>query len=283
LADKAFSPSDAAAARDLLVEAAREAGRLAFAYFKEGERTTAHVHFKGGGSPVSEADFAVDSFLKTTLTKAFPDAGWLSEETADDISRLTRSRLLVVDPIDGTRAFITGDKRWAVSAALVVAGQPVAGVVHAPALGETYAAAARNGAALNGRPIAVSTRNRLDGARAGGPRSLVQAIESGAGLSLALEPRIPSLAYRLALVARGALDLAIASEKSHDWDVAAADLILAEAGGALVDASGQELSYNREETLRPTLFAASRQLIRPIVAAANASKTVRNPTLAAGA
>lgn len=276
MADTAFSSSDAAAARDLLIDEAQAAGRIALAHFKAGERTAAQVQFKGGGSPVTEADFAVDAFLKDALSRAFPGAGWLSEETEDDSSRLGRATILVVDPIDGTRAFIEGDPRWTVSIALVAAGRPIAGVVHAPALDETYAAAAQSGAALNGRPILVSRRNQVDGARIGGPRGLIQAIERSAGLSLAIEPKIPSLAYRLALVASGALDLAIASDKSHDWDIAAADLLIAEAGGALVDGSGRGLTYNHEETLRPSLFAAPRQLIGPLVAAADRTRAGRN-------
>ncbi len=281
MADEAFSSRDAAGARDLLIDKAHAAGRIALAYFNAGERTAAHVQFKGGGSPVTEADFAVDAFLKDALIRAFPDAGWLSEETEDDSSRLGRTQVLVVDPIDGTRAFIEGDPRWAVSIALTIAGRPVAAVVHAPALDETYAAAAQNGAALNGGAIAVSLRSQLEGARIGGPRGLIQTIEREAGLSLTIEPKIPSLAYRLALVARGALDVAVASDKSHDWDIAAADLIVAEAGGALVDAHGHGLVYNREETRRPTLFAGPRQLIGPLVAAADLTRTGRN--LASGA
>ncbi|HLH51737.1 MAG TPA: 3'(2'),5'-bisphosphate nucleotidase CysQ, partial [Roseiarcus sp.] len=263
-------------ARELLVEAARAAGRLALASFKPGERTAAHIRLKGGGSPVTGADLAVDEFLKRELAGLFPEAGWLSEETEDDETRLSRVQVLIVDPIDGTRAFIDGDPRWTVSIALVAAGRPVAGVVHAPALDETYAASAGGGAALNGEAIAVSGRGRLDGAHIGGPRGLVQALERGGGLTLRLEPKIPSLAYRLALVARGALDLAIASDKSHDWDIAAADLILAEAGGTLVDSNGQGLLYNRADTLHPALFAAPRKLIGQALAAADATKTGRS-------
>jgi myo-inositol-1(or 4)-monophosphatase len=276
LADQAFTSRDASAVRDLLINKAHAAGQIALAHFKAGGRTGAHVQWKGGGSPVTEADFAVDAFLKEALTRAFPDAGWLSEETEDDVARLARGQVLIVDPIDGTRAFIDGDPRWAVSIALVVAGRPVAGVVHAPALDETYAAAAQNGATLNGIAIKASMRSGLDGARIGGPRGLIQAIEHGAGLSFAIEPKIPSLAYRLALVARGALDFAAASEKSHDWDIAAADLLIAEAGGALIDAGGRGLTYNQEETLRPTLFAAPRQLVGPLVAAVDQARAKRN-------
>lgn len=273
--DQAFDSSDATAARDLLIEAARAAGRIALAFFKPGGRTAAHIRLKGGGSPVTEADLAVDDFLKSELGRLFAEAAWLSEETEDDASRLGRAQVLIVDPIDGTRAFIDGDPRWTVSIALVAAGRPVAGVVHAPALDETYAASAGGGASLNGGAIAVSARGRLDGARIGGPRGMVQALERGGGLALRLEPKIPSLAYRLALVARGALDLAIASDKSHDWDIAAADLILAEAGGTLVNSNGQGLRYNRAETLHPALFAAPPALIGQALAAAGASWTGR--------
>jgi myo-inositol-1(or 4)-monophosphatase len=282
LADESFTSHDATAARDLLIEASRAAGRIALAYFRRGGRTAAHIRYKNGGSPVTEADLAVDSFLKSDLTRAFGDAGWLSEETEDDAARLQRARILVVDPIDGTRAFIDGDPRWTISIALVAAGRPVAGVVYAPALDETYAAAARRGASLNGHAIAVSAREQLDGARIGGPRAMTQAIERSAELSLTLQPKIPSLAYRIALVASGALDLALASDKAHDWDIAAADLVLAEAGGTLVDASGKALKYNREETRHPVLFAASQRLIGPFVAAAALARAGRDPVIAPG-
>jgi fructose-1,6-bisphosphatase/inositol monophosphatase family enzyme len=106
LAAEGFNSRDAAAARDRIVEAARAAGRIALAHFTAGQRTPARIDYKVGGSPVTEADLAVDAFLKAELGGAFPDAAWLSEETEDDASRLSRSRLLIVDPIDGTRAFI---------------------------------------------------------------------------------------------------------------------------------------------------------------------------------
>lgn len=258
---------DAAAARDLLIEAAREAGVIALSYFRSGERTTARVDFKAGGSPVTEADLAVDAFLQTRLGVAFEGAGWLSEETEDDPRRLARANVLIVDPIDGTRAFLTGDPRWAVSIALVVGERPIAGVVHAPALQETYAAARLCGAAMNGAAIAVSPRRTLAEARVAGPKPMAEAIARGAETSFAWQPKVPSLAYRMALVASGALDLALASEKSHDWDIAAADLILEEAGGRLVEASGELLRYNKAETRHGVLFGAPAKLIGPLVEA----------------
>ena len=168
--------SRAAAALDVLVTAAREAGEIALRDFREGGQTSARVEYKEGNSPVTEADFRVDAFLKERLGAAFPQAGWLSEETADDPARLECAEIIVVDPIDGTRAYVAGDVRWAVALAYVVEGRPVAGVVHAPALGQTFAAALGQGATRNGEPISASSRQKLDGAGLGGPIPLVTEV-----------------------------------------------------------------------------------------------------------
>ena len=254
----------ALAARDCLTAAAREAGALALGFFRLGAATSADVQSKLGGSPVTEADLAADALLKRRLREAFPEAGWLSEETADGADRLTRRVLLVVDPIDGTRAFVAGDPRWAVSAALIVDRRPVAGVVHAPALEETYAAARGAGATLNGGAIAVAGDLKpLRAARplsAAGPKPLLQAMGSKLGASIDIVPRVPSLAYRLCMVARGAIQFAAAAEHSHDWDIAAADLLLEEAGGRLTDGSGERLLYNTDTIRRRALLAAPEPL-----------------------
>jgi myo-inositol-1(or 4)-monophosphatase len=245
---------DVSAARDLLVFAAREAGALALEYFRPGARTSAKVTAKAGGSPVTDADLAADSLLKRRLREALPEAGWLSEETVDDFERLARRSLIIVDPIDGTRAFVIGDPRWAVSAALIVDERPVAGVVHAPALNETYAAARGAGATLDGAPLVANAAwpPRV----AAGPKPIVEAMAANLGVSVEITPRVPSLAYRLALAARGALDFAVAAENSHDWDIAAADIVLEEAGACLIDASGERLRYNARQVRRSALLAA---------------------------
>ena len=245
---------DAAAVRDLLVFAAREAGRLALEYFKPGARTSAQVETKAGGSPVTHADLAADSLLKRRLRDALPKAGWLSEETVDDFERLACRSLIVVDPIDGTRAFVIGDPRWAVSAALIVDERPIAGVVHAPALDETYAAARGEGATLNGAALVPVTAwpPRV----AAGPKPIVQAMATTLGVSIEITPRVPALAYRLSMAARGVVDFAVAAENSHDWDIAAADIVLEEAGARLIDASGERLRYNARQVRRSALLAA---------------------------
>jgi myo-inositol-1(or 4)-monophosphatase len=247
--------ASAVEARDLLVAAAREAGALALGYFRPGARTSAEVQSKAGGSPVTAADLAADTLLKDQLGRAFPEAGWLSEETADTDERLGRRSLIVVDPIDGTRAFVAGDSRWAVSAALIRDGRPVAGVVHAPALNETWAAARGAGATLNNSPLAAATRFAPGAFTAAGPRPILTGMASVLAASVEIVPKVPSLAYRLCLAASGQLDFAVAAADSHDWDIAAADLILEEAGARLVGVSGETLAYNRAHVRRKALLA----------------------------
>jgi myo-inositol-1(or 4)-monophosphatase len=258
---------DYARATDILSGAALEAGAIALRFFREGERTSARVEAKHGGSPVTEADFAVDDFLQARLGAAFPDAALLTEEREDGPERLAHLRLLIVDPIDGTRAFVAGDPRWAVSIALVEAGRPVAAIVHAPALGETYAASRGGGARRNGAVIRASSRAAISGARVAGPRPIADAIGAEVGAPFILEPKVPSLAYRLCLVAAGLVDIGLASENAHDWDIAAADLILEEAGARLVGLDDAEAIYNRRETRHGILLAAPRPLLGALVAA----------------
>ncbi|HYA81257.1 MAG TPA: 3'(2'),5'-bisphosphate nucleotidase CysQ [Methylocystis sp.] len=254
------SPTESVDLSPRLEALVRKAGDIAMAYFRPGERTSAHVTYKSGGSPVTEADFAVDRFLREGIAALAPQIGWLSEETADSAERLSLPEIAIVDPIDGTTAFVRGDARWAVSLALVEKGRPVAGVVHAPALERTFTASAGRGAYLNGEPIRVSARTALEGARVVAPGSLATTLEKSR-YGFAIAPRSPSLALRLVEVARGADDLVFAGPNSRDWDIAAADVILREAGGALFEMSGGPLVYNRASSRREGLVAAPVALI----------------------
>ncbi|TXM95797.1 3'(2'),5'-bisphosphate nucleotidase CysQ, partial [Methylobacterium sp. WL103] len=133
-----------------LREALREAASLALPFFKEGGHTSAKIWSKAGGSPVTEADVAVDTFLKIRLSQIVPEAAWLSEETADDAERIGHDLVWIVDPIDGTRAFLSGHRDWSIAVALLKAGEPVVGFVNAPALGHDYEAIRGRGATRNG-------------------------------------------------------------------------------------------------------------------------------------
>ena len=235
----------------LLATAAREAGEIAMRWFRHDPK----VWQKAGGSPVSEADLAVDRHLKARLLAARPDYGWLSEETADGPERLEHTRVFVVDPIDGTRAFVDGDEQWTVSLAVVAAGRPIAAALVQPPTGALWLAASGAGARRNGEALRVDDRAELVGARVSGPRKyLDRSAMREAGF--ATRRFVPSLALRIAQVADGRLDIAYGSGNAHDWDLAAADLLVQEAGGRVAVPSGAPLVYNRAVPRHPPLVAA---------------------------
>ena len=232
----------------------REAGDIALDYFRHGEPTHAEVSHKDCGSPVTEADLRIDRFLRDRLGALAPDFGWLSEETVDSPDRLGREAVFVVDPIDGTRGFAAGDPCFSICVALVVGGRPFFGIVRAPALDQIFVATAGGGARCNGAPISVSDRRELAGARLSAPEPMASDLRRS-GLSFRLQPRLPSLAMRLLRVADGEFDAALARKNACDWDIAAADLILHEAGGVLTDFSGRTPLYNQAEPKHPALAA----------------------------
>jgi myo-inositol-1(or 4)-monophosphatase len=250
----------------LLTDAAVAAGSAALADFRQGAVTTAKVSYKAGDSPVSEADIAANAVLERLLRDAHPAFGWISEEVADTDARLAAECVFVVDPIDGTRAFIAGDPRWSISVALVRAGRPVAGVVHAPALGVTYGGARGCGAFRGGERISCSSRASLADALAAGPRFMLDGIETVARTTLRRADRVPSLALRLVQAADATFDVALASGGAHDWDVAAADVILTEAGAVLLDEGGDPLVYNAPDLRRGALVAGPAVLARAVLA-----------------
>jgi myo-inositol-1(or 4)-monophosphatase len=255
-------------AGDLLpaVEAAcREAGQLALDLFRPGAKTAAKTWSKAGGSPVTEADIGVDTFLHVRLAALLPDAAWLSEETADDTIRLSRRFVWVVDPIDGTRAYMAGSPDWAVCVALLDEGRPVLGVVHAPAGATTYTAVSGGGAASNGKPVQASGLTSLAGARIAGPRPMLDALARHENFIAA--DKIPSLALRLTRIADGTIDAGLVSPDARDWDLAAADLILKEAGGRVVTAEGEPVGYNRETPIHGMLMASGNSLAAPLAEA----------------
>lgn len=238
---------------DLLIEAAREAGELALTRRAQGLR----IEAKPGGSPVTDADLAVDAFLAERLKPARPDYGWLSEETADDPVRLARRRLFVVDPIDGTVAYMKGGPWWSVAVAVIEDGRPVAAVVHAPTLDETFTAEAGKGARLNGRPIQASEVDRLEEASMLADAALIERpIWDEPWPAMRLERR-NSIAYRLALVGAGAFDAAIALGPKWDWDVAAGGLIAEEGGARVSDHAGRPHRFNRRVPQQASLVCAA--------------------------
>lgn len=246
---------DTALARDaaLLKETVREAGLLAKSMF----RTELKNWVKGTSSPVSEADIAVNDLLEKRLREASPGYGWLSEESADDASRLGRKNTWIVDPIDGTRSYLAGRDDWCVCAALVEDGSPVLAAVYAPVSDEFFFAARGQGASRNARRVQASTGDEFDFSRMAGPKPLLQRL-SPTPEEISLHPRIGSLALRLCRVAHGGLDAAFAGGQSRDWDLAAANLIVQEANGRMTALSGDAILYNRRDVVHGVLVAAGR-------------------------
>ncbi len=237
---------------ELLKLAGAAGGELAMRFFRKNPA----VRAKLGGSPVTDADMQVDELLRTMLLAARPHYGWLSEETADDPEQRSHDTIFVVDPIDGTRGFIDGDDRWCVSLALVRGGRPVVAVLNAPARGESLTAIVGEGAWSDASRLRVSAASILAGARLAGPRGWLKTDAISAGRAV-LEAHVPSLAYRFAMVATDRLDAAFASPRANDWDLAAADLLVHEAGGRLTDLDGRIPRYNREIPRHEVLAAAN--------------------------
>jgi myo-inositol-1(or 4)-monophosphatase len=244
----------------LLKDAAAEAGRIALRYFKQNP----DVWMKGGTSPVSEADIEVDRFLMKRLLAARPDHGWLSEETADNRPRLAARRFFVVDPIDGTRAFIDGRSTWCVSVAIVEDGRPIAGVLECPAKKETYAATLGGEAWKNGVGLSVAAGHEGQ-IRVAGPAAFLDAAPEALRGRMKRVSYIPSLAYRIAMVADGSLDASFCKPNSHDWDLAAADLILTEAGGRILNADGVPPRYAGPDPKHGALVAGSGDVLDAMV------------------
>jgi myo-inositol-1(or 4)-monophosphatase len=242
---------DLAALGHELAAAVRQAGEMA----RRMSGATLKSWTKGHDSPVSEADIAVDEFLRDRLMGMLPGCGWLSEESHDDQTRLASSLLWIVDPIDGTRAYVAGKPDWSISVALAKDGRPVVACIFAPIEDSLFLATAGSGTRLNDAPIMATPGASLDGARAAGPKSYLEQLARLAP-EIVAEPKVHSLALRLARVASGRLDLAFASGNSNDWDLAAADLLVHEAGGALTTFEGLQLTYNRTVPRHSALVAA---------------------------
>ncbi|WP_077962233.1 3'(2'),5'-bisphosphate nucleotidase CysQ [Ensifer adhaerens] len=264
MSDEARLIADWEADLQLIKTAAVAAGQTALGYF----RKSPDVRWKNEGrSPVSEADLAANDVLKTRLLAARPGYGWLSEETDDDLSRLSRETVFVVDPIDGTRAFIAGKELWCVSVAVVHRGQPVAGVLYAPALDELFEAVAGGSALKNGAQISVREAKPGETLHLAAAEDTIGKLPAPYRSAVTRIPHVPSLAYRLAMVADGRIDGTLVKKNSHDWDLAAVDLVLASAGGALVDLDAQPLSYNRSTVVHGVLCAAAKPLLPGLIAA----------------
>lgn len=250
---------------ELLIAVARAAGKVASGFAGvEAERWDK----PGGAGPVTEADIAVNEVLEKVLRGARPGYGWLSEETEDSADRLGRERVFIVDPIDGTRSFIEGSRTWAHALAVAERGRVTAAVVYLPLRDKLYAAAEGRGATLNAVPIRVARRQALEGADVLAAKPAFEPVHWRKGAVPDVK-RIyrPSLAYRLSMVAEGRVDAMFTLRPTWEWDVAAGDLILREAGAVTSDRAAGRLRFNNPVPKVNGIVAANPVLHRAIAAA----------------
>lgn len=241
----------------LLIDAARRAGDTARACLSE----PLDIRYKDAGAgPVTRADLAVNSLLHRVLGSARPDYGWLSEESPDTAVRLGAKRVFIVDPIDGTRSFIDGEKTWAHSIAVAEHGRIRAAVVFLPLLDRLYAAAEGAGARLNGAPIAVTRRASAEGGTILAKKPTFETGNWPGGVPGMTRAHRPSLAYRLSLVAEGRYDAMLTLRPTWEWDIAAGALILSEAGAQVTDRRGAPLRFNNAHPQTDGVLAANATL-----------------------
>ena len=242
---------------DLLIDAAKEAGKIALHHKARGLDVTDKP---GGAGPVTQADLAVDRALREGLMAARPDIAWLSEETEDDLARLSSSAVFVIDPIDGTRSFIEGAETWAHSLAIVENGVATHGVVFLPEMDLMYAASASHGASCNGEPLEITRPADMNRARVLATKPNMDPKHWRDAVPGFQRSHRPSLAYRLCLVAQGRYDAMLTLRPSWEWDIAAAASFLAEAGAVVTDRHGAPLRFNNKVPQTAGVLGAGQDL-----------------------
>jgi len=244
---------------EVLKKYVHQAGQAIFQMAAEGFETA----YKENEDPVTTADLKADSILREGLMKDFPGTGWLSEETRDDYSRLDKKMVWVVDPIDGTKEFVSGTPEYALSVALVEDGLPILAAVYNPATEELFAAASGQGAWLNEE--AINAEHELTAK----PLFLSSRSEIRRGEFEPFEPFAQirpcgSIAYKLALVAAGKADATFSLGPKNEWDIAAGVLLVSESGGNVTDRSGAPFTFNQRTTLVDGIVATTREALGPV-------------------
>ncbi len=223
------------------VELTQEAGKIVNGYYN----TNFDIREKSFDNPVTIADIACDGFLKETLLDLLPKAGWLSEETKDNPNRLDKEFIWCVDPIDGTKEYIDGIDEFVISVALVHEREVVLGVILNPVTKELFTAAKGYGFYYNGEQRFVSNESTLEHAILEASRSERKRGEFEPFEDMVTIMTVGSVAYKLARVAAGISDLTWSRGPKNEWDICAGALLVAEAGGTVVDLSNRPIRFNQ--------------------------------------
>jgi myo-inositol-1(or 4)-monophosphatase len=247
------------------IQSALEAASHVFTRFTPG---AIGAEYKAGHDPVTEADKSVDSVLRKQLLRE--GEGWLSEESVDDLSRLDKKRVWIVDPLDGTREFVAGIPEFCVSVAMVEDGLPVAGGICNPATNEIFLGSLDSGVVYNGKPVRASRRRSLEGALVLASRSEMKRGEWTRFQNTSLEIRfVGSVAYKLALVSAGLADVTFTLTPKHEWDIAAGAALVSSAGGFVSTLENSRLQCNNKSPLLPGLLACGPSMRDELLALVN--------------
>lgn len=241
-------------------EAALMAGEILLKYYED----SYEIREKSKDNPVTTADFEADDYLRNTLLDSFPDYGWLSEETKDSPERLSKNKVWVVDPLDGTKEFIKGIPEFVVSIGLVENYKPILGVIYNPVKNELFHAVKGEQASLNGIPISCTNCRLISESSIFASRT-----ETKDGLWKPYEKyfrkstECGSVAYKLAKTAAGQGDLFISLRPKNEWDICAGDFIVECAGGKVFTRNGELIRYNSKNTFVPNgIIAGSLGLVQ---------------------
>lgn len=238
-----------------------KAGKIALKWFKNDPENWE----KEDGSLISKVDIEINNLLGRILKKSNPNFGWLSEESEDDKSRLEKEITFVVDPLDGTKAFLEGKKEFSISIALVKNGEPISGIVYSPSTKEIFESEKNKGSWKNKKRIYISKFNELNGCKMVAFKPMFSHPSwKSPWPKMSIENR-NSVAYRMALVASGEFDAMMALNSKNDWDIAAGDLLITEAGGYVSQHNAKKLKYNNVSTKKPSVIGSNKKIYDEII------------------
>jgi len=222
------------------------------------------IKYKSENQPVTNADIEINEFLKKYFKELTPQYGWLSEESIDDNSRNKLDSFWCLDPIDGTRSYIYGKPEFTISLALITNNRPVLGFIYNPTTEEFFFAKHKHGSFCNEKQIFVNKKTDIGNSSIAASSSEIKRLEKHSFFKMKKIKKMGSIAYKIALVAKGEIDIAISFTKKNDWDLAAADLILTEAGGEIKSISKGKIIYNTKDLMIDSVIASNNALVEKL-------------------
>ena len=247
--------------KQLIFDAVKDAGKIALEF----EKKKINFWYKSKNQPVTDADIKINDYLKSFLLEKYPNFGWLSEETVDNGSRNTQKNFWCLDPIDGTRSFLNGKPEFTISLAWMHKSIPIFGIIYNPKTEELFHAEKKNGAFCNDKKIKVNNKINIKECNLGISNSEFESLKKFPSLKNLKITRMGSIAYKIALVAKGEIDIALSLTKKSDWDLAAGALIVEEAGGVITEKSGKPIIYNTDNLEIPSIIASNLRIQRKMI------------------